>query len=90
MLEKNMVDWNNVLTAKDASLALGKNDKYIYLLWKMQSRLLLEGTVVLRGKTLLISKGGLEHLKARLEEEEKKKNDPNENINDTFQQSLAF
>lgn len=27
-----MVNWDNILTAKEASLMLGKNEKYIYIL----------------------------------------------------------
>ena len=58
-----MVSWDDILTAKEASLMLGKNEKYIYFLFKMNSNMLLEGSVVLKGNTLLISREGYEHLK---------------------------
>lgn len=58
-----MVNWEDILTAKEASLMLGKNEKYIYILYKMNSDMLLEGTVNLKGNTLLISREGFEHLK---------------------------
>ena len=51
------------LHAKEASLMLGKNEKYIYFLFKMNSNMLLEGSVVLKRNTLLISREGFEHLK---------------------------
>ena len=60
-----MVKWEDILTAKEASLMLGKNEKYVYILFKMNSEMLLEGSVVLKGKTLLISREGFEHLKSR-------------------------
>ena len=58
-----MVKWEDILTAKEASLMLGKNEKYVYILFKMNSKMLLEGSVVLKGNTLLISREGYEHLK---------------------------
>jgi len=58
-----MVKWEDILTAKEASLMLGKNEKYVYILFKMNSEMLLKGSVVLKGKTLLISREGFEHLK---------------------------
>lgn len=42
---------------------LGKNEKYVYILFKMNSEMLLKGSVILKGKTLLISREGFEHLK---------------------------
>ena len=58
-----MISWDDILTAKEASLMLGKNEKYVYILFKMNSKMLLEGSVVLKGNTLLISREGYEHLK---------------------------
>lgn len=58
-----VVNWEDILTAKEASLMLGKNEKYVYILFKMNSDMLLKGSVVLKGKTLLISREGFEHLK---------------------------
>ena len=58
-----VVKWEDILTAKEASLMLGKNEKYVYILFKMNSEMLLEGSVVLKGNTLLISREGYEHLK---------------------------
>lgn len=52
------------MTASEASEKLGKNPKYIYLLWKRESNILLNNSVKLRGNTLLISTEGYEHLKA--------------------------
>ena len=43
---------------------MGRNEKYIYMLWKNNSRFLLEDSVALRGNTLLISREGYEYLKA--------------------------
>lgn len=51
------------MTAREASVMLGKNPKYIYLLWKNESNLLLKGSVELKGNTLLITQRGYEHLK---------------------------
>ena len=51
------------MTARDASVALGKNEKYIYLLWKRGSAMLLADSVKLKGSTLLITIEGYEHLK---------------------------
>lgn len=50
------------MTARDASLMLGKNPKYIYQLWRRGSDLLLKGSVEMKGSTLLITKEGYEHL----------------------------
>ena len=69
-----MVKWEDILTAKEASLMLGKNEKYVYILFKMNSEMLLEGSVVLKGKTLLISREGFEHLK-RIHAASAKKNE---------------
>ena len=52
------------MTAKEASIKLGKNPKYIYLLWKRKSNLLLRESVKMRGNTLLITREGYEHLKS--------------------------
>lgn len=60
-----MVKWEDILTAKEASLMLGKNEKYVYILFKMNSEMLLKGSVVLKGNTLLISREGFEHLKSK-------------------------
>lgn len=57
------MDWNNILTAKEASLKLGKNEKYIYLLWKNDSKILLKDSVSKEGNTLLITREGYNHLK---------------------------
>ncbi|MBD8007074.1 MULTISPECIES: hypothetical protein [Bacillaceae] len=57
------MDWNNILTAKEASLKLGKNEKYIYLLWKNDSKILLKDSVSKKGNTLLITREGYNHLK---------------------------
>lgn len=51
------------MTARDASIKLGKNPKYIYFLWKRGSNMLLDGSVKMMGSTLLITKEGYEHLK---------------------------
>ena len=59
----SMVNGDDILTAKEASLMLGKNEKYIYFLFKMNSNMLLEGSVALKGNTLLISREGFKHLK---------------------------
>lgn len=56
--------WEEFMTASEASEKLGKNPKYIYLLWKRESNLLLKDSVKLRGNTLLISREGYEHLRA--------------------------
>lgn len=63
------MDWNNIMTAKEASLKLGKNEKYIYLLWKNDSTLLLDGSVNKKGNTLLITRKGYDHLKRQLKNE---------------------
>lgn len=63
------MEWNNILTAKEASLTLGKNEKYIYLLWKAKSPLLLKNSVSKKGNTLLITRQGFEHLKQQLKNE---------------------
>lgn len=52
------------MTASEASEKLGKNPKYVYILWKRESNLLLKDSVRLKGNTLLISNEGYEHLKA--------------------------
>lgn len=57
------VDWNRIMTASEASVKLNKNPKYIYLLWRNNSELLLDGSVVMKGGVLLISREGYEHLK---------------------------
>lgn len=50
------------MTAQEASVKLGKNPKYIYLLWKKESNVLLKGSVELKGNTLLITQEGYNHL----------------------------
>ena len=59
------------MTASEASIKLGKNSKYIYLLWRRESDRLLKGSVVMKGNTLLISKEGFEHLKVLINKESK-------------------
>lgn len=59
-MEKNILD--DIMTANEASIALGKNEKYIYSLWKSNSPILKKNSVALKGKTLLITKEGYEHL----------------------------
>lgn len=54
--------FEEIMTAQEASIALGKNEKYIYSLWKNDSPILLEKSVALKGATLLITKEGYEHL----------------------------
>jgi len=51
------------MTAREASIMLGKNPKYVYLLWKRESNMLLKGSVEMKGNTLLITREGYEHLK---------------------------
>lgn len=55
--------WDDFMTAREASIKLGKNPKYVYLLWKRESKLLLKGSVEMKD-TLLITQEGYEHLKA--------------------------
>lgn len=63
--------WNEILTAREASIKLGKNPKYIYFLWKRHSNILLKGSIKMIGRELLITKEGYEYLKTL----EKKEND---------------
>lgn len=56
--------WNDFMAARDASIKLGKNPKYIYHLWKRESNILLKGSVEMKGSTLLITREGYEHLEA--------------------------
>lgn len=84
-----MVIWDNILTAKEASLMLGKNEKYIYILFKMNSEMLLEGTVILKGNTLLISREGFEHLQA-IHAAAKKKSKLAENKSKVYKEVVAF
>lgn len=63
------VDWNDILTAREASLELGKNPKYIYMLWKEESNSLLKGSVAMKGNTLLITREGLEYLRPNAKKE---------------------
>lgn len=55
--------WNEILTAREASIKLGKNSKYIYFLWKRHSNILLKGSVKMVGRELLITREGYEYLK---------------------------
>ncbi|HDX9654740.1 hypothetical protein [Bacillus sp. GL1(2024)] len=55
--------WNEILTAREASIKLGKNPKYIYFLWKRHSDILLKGSVKMIGRELLITREGYEYLK---------------------------
>lgn len=84
-----MVNWDNILTAKEASLMLGKNEKYIYILFKMNSKMLLEGTVILKGNTLLISREGFEHLQS-IHAAAKKKNNLAENDRKVYKEVIAL
>ncbi|EAF4827094.1 hypothetical protein C0772_14870, partial [Listeria monocytogenes] len=77
-----------ILTAKEASLMLGKNEKYIYILFKMNSDMLLEGTVILKGKTLLISREGFEHLQS-IHAATKKKNNLTEHNSKGYKEVIA-
>lgn len=52
------------MTAREASIKLGKNPKYIYFLWRRNSDILLKGSIQMKGRELLITKEGYEHLKA--------------------------
>lgn len=63
------MDWNDILTAKEVSIALGKNEKYVYLLWKNESDILLKDSVAKKGNTLLITRDGYLHLKDELKKE---------------------
>ncbi|MDF9761389.1 hypothetical protein OKW24_003162 [Peribacillus simplex] len=51
------------MTAREASVELGKNTKYVYLLWRLGSDVLLKDSVQMKGSTLLITRQGFEHLK---------------------------
>uniref|UniRef100_UPI002559EC00 hypothetical protein n=1 Tax=Bacillus cytotoxicus TaxID=580165 RepID=UPI002559EC00 len=55
--------WNEILTTREASIKLGKNPKYIYFLWVRHSNMLLKGSVEMKGRELLITREGYEHLK---------------------------
>ncbi|MEI3615389.1 hypothetical protein [Bacillus thuringiensis] len=57
------VIWNEILTAREASIKLGKNPKYIYFLWRRDSNVLLKGSVEMKGRELLITREGYEYLK---------------------------
>ena len=65
-----MVNWDDILTAKEASFMLGRNEKYIYMLFKMHSPMILQGSVTIKGNTMLISREGFEHLKEQIEQME--------------------
>lgn len=55
--------WNEILTAREASIKLGKNPKYIYFLWVRHSNVLLKDSVKMIGRELLITREGYEYLK---------------------------
>ncbi|RRN67076.1 hypothetical protein EI200_23865 [Peribacillus simplex] len=55
--------WDDIMTAREASVELGKNTKYVYLLWRRGSDVLLKDSVQMKGSTLLITRQGFEHLK---------------------------
>lgn len=55
--------WNEIFTAREASIKLGKNPKYIYFLWKRHSNILLKDSVKMIGRELLITREGYEYLK---------------------------
>lgn len=61
--------WNEIMTAKEASLKLGKNEKYIYLLWKNESSIFLKGSIKMLGSTLLITREGYEYLEPLVKKE---------------------
>lgn len=64
MLEVIKIErWTDILTAREVSINLGMNPKYVYHLWKRDSDMLLDGSVEMKGSTLLITKEGYEHLK---------------------------
>lgn len=64
MLEVIKIErWTDILTAREVSINLGMNPKYVYHLWKRDSDMLLEGSVEMKGSTLLITREGYEHLK---------------------------
>lgn len=54
--------WTDIISASEASVMLGKNPKYIYFLWRRGSSKLLEGSVIMKGNTLLITRAGFDHL----------------------------
>lgn len=54
--------WDDIMTAQEASIKLGKNPKYVYFLWKRGSNMLLKDSVQMKGSTLLITRQGFEHL----------------------------
>jgi hypothetical protein len=55
--------WNEIFTAREASIKLGKTLKYIYFLWKRHSNILLKDSVKMIGRELLITREGYEYLK---------------------------
>ncbi|MFB5553125.1 hypothetical protein ACE41B_29415 [Bacillus cereus] len=55
--------WSEILTARKASINLGKKPKFIYFLWKRHSNVLLKGSVKKIGRELLITREGYEYLK---------------------------
>ena len=65
----NIGVWNDILSASEASVMLGKNPKYIYFLWKRDSSILLEDSVKMIGYTLLITRDGYEYLDTLLKKE---------------------
>ena len=83
-----MVKWEDILTAKEASLMLGKNEKYVYILFKMNSEMLLKGSVILKGNTLLISREGFEHLKSIHEATPKKNKMVDEERNNVLREAV--
>ncbi|MFD0769028.1 hypothetical protein ACFQZ1_08995 [Bacillus sp. CGMCC 1.60114] len=61
--------WNEILAAREASIKLGKNPKYIYFLWVRHSNVLLKGSVKMVGRELLITREGYEYLKKLVKKE---------------------
>lgn len=59
------------------------------ILFKMNSEMLLEGTVILKGNTLLISREGFEHLQA-IHAAAKKKSNLAENKSKVYKEVVAF
>lgn len=70
------VDWNEIMTASEASVKLNKNPKYIYLLWRKNSNMLLKGSLEMKGGVLLITREGYEHLKPLVKKGEDLVNTP--------------
>ncbi|MHB0803260.1 hypothetical protein PVK73_28210 [Bacillus thuringiensis] len=55
--------WNEILAAREASIKLGENPKYIFFLWIRHSNILLKDSVKMIGRELLITRERYEYLK---------------------------